>query len=133
MPIAITDLTPGDRVVLNCPKARGGQTHREAQFEGIFTSIDEAMRKTEIGMLLMGPSTAEFLSTGQAWARFLLQTVSGPTRVLEYPGGGAVRGLPDFAGSTVLTAAFRIEPDGSLREEEGRRIFIERRLRMGQG
>jgi hypothetical protein len=30
-------------------------------------------------------------------------------------------------------AVFVVEPDGGLREEEGRRVFIERRVTMGQG
>jgi hypothetical protein len=126
--IPVTDLQPGDRVILNCPTARAGATKREAQFECIFRSVGEAMDKNGIDALLVGPSTLEFLSAGPAWAKFLLQTSTGPAQILEYPGGGPVAGLPPFSGETALSAAFLIEPDGGLREEEGRRIFIERRL-----
>jgi hypothetical protein len=108
MPLHINDLQLGDRVVLNCGASRV-MAKREAQFEGIFQTIGEAMsRDSRDGILLPGAS-AEFLAGG-AFARFLFQ-----------------------AGPTDLVGAFRIEPDGALREEEGRRITIEMRVRMGQG
>ena len=133
MPVSVTDLKPGDRVVLNCPKARG-QAKREAVFQGIFRSVAEAMAsEPSIDAMIMMPQTEAFLSQGTAWARFLLQTISGPMQILEYPGGGAIKGMPSHDGPTALMAAFLIEPDGGLREEEGRRIFIERRVVMGQG
>jgi len=132
MPVSVADLKPGDRVVLNCPKARG-QAKREAVFQGIFRSVAEAMAsEPSIDAMIMLRQTEAFLSQGPAWARFLLQTTSGPVQILEYPGGGAIKGVPYF-GPTALMAAFLIEPDGGLREEEGRRIFIERRVVMGQG
>ncbi|MEI9971102.1 MAG: hypothetical protein WDO73_03060 [Ignavibacteriota bacterium] len=83
--------------------------------------------------MILGASTSGFISSGGMWARFLLQTCSGPADVFEYPGGGVIQGLPQFDGETRLTAVFAIDPDGSMREEEGRRIFIERRLTMGNG
>jgi hypothetical protein len=108
MPIKLTDLKPGDRVMLNCPKART-QPRREAIFEGIFESVAAAAADSEI--MAVGENTAAFLASGNGWARSLLQT----------------------EGHFRLAIGFRIEPDGSLREEDGRRIFIERRLSMGQG
>jgi hypothetical protein len=132
MPIRVTDLKPGDRVVLNCPKARRN-SKREAQFEGIFESMDDAMNHggKAPDVLLMEHATEAFLAQ-KVWARFLLQTVSESGQVLRYPGGDAMN-LPKFAGITELSAAFLVEPDGSLREEEGRRVFIERRVFVGQG
>jgi hypothetical protein len=62
-----------------------------------------------------------------------MQRVTGPSRVLEYPGGGAIAGIPDSAGVTELIAAFPIDPDGGLHEEFGRRIYVEQRMTMGQG
>jgi hypothetical protein len=110
MPLSVNDLQPGDRVVLNCPKARI-MRKREAQFEGIFRSSVEASERGNRRALLISKPTIEFLASGGAWARFLMES----------------KGLWD------VVAAFVIEPDGSMREEEGRRIFIERRMRMGQG
>jgi hypothetical protein len=133
MPLKVTELQPGDRVVLNCPKARGNQK-REAQFKGIYHSIDDAMKADNCDVLAMGPMTEKFLSSGgRRWAAFLLQTTTGPGQLMTYPGGDPVAGLPPFPGATRLTAAFVVEPDGGMREEQGRRVFIERRLVMGHG
>jgi hypothetical protein len=109
MPLNIADLKVGDRVILNCPKS--ARPKRAAQFEGIYYSIQEAMGNFDAVLLPGG--TAEFLSNAQlGWAAFLMQT----------QGGFSLRG------------AFRVEADGGLREEEGRRIFIERRIgRVGVG
>lgn len=109
MPLNITDLKVGDRVILNCPKAT--KPRREAQFEGIYHSIGDAI--SSLDALVLPGATAEFLASGAlGWAGFLLQTKGGVS----------------------LHAGFRIEPDGGLREEEGRRIFIERRVgRVGVG
>jgi hypothetical protein len=112
MPVPVADLKPGDRVVLNCPKSRVMQK-REAQFEGIFSSIEDALARGDA--MLMGTSTMGFLS-GRAWARFLFGRAT------------------DGSGIDVdAVGAFVVEPDGGLREEHGMRIFIERRMRMGQG
>jgi hypothetical protein len=105
----VTDLKPGDRVMLNCPKA--AKTHRQAIFQGIYRSVEEAMSAGNESALLVGAETEKFLREGGSWARFLLQTLDGVS----------------------LGAAFVVETDGSLREEMGRRIFIERRLTMGRG
>jgi hypothetical protein len=135
MPVLVTDLTPGDRVMLNCPKARGNQTKRVAQFDGIFGSLDEAMTASGgVCALLTQRDTEAFIAAGGRFAKFLLQTAAESTPILEYPGGGAIRGLPELPAGTQLIAAFVIEPDGSLRDEEGRRIYIEQRLgRAAQG
>jgi hypothetical protein len=112
MPFKITDLTPGDRVILNCPKSRVA-THRQAQFEGIFQSLEDAMRREAAeGRLayLAGSATAEFLNS-RPWARFLMQSRS----------------------SVELIGAFAVQPDGTLKDEEGRSIFIERRVFVGVG
>jgi len=45
MPLKVTDLKPGDRVLLNCPKSRV-TAKREAVFEGIFASLSEAQERT---------------------------------------------------------------------------------------
>jgi hypothetical protein len=131
MPIPVTDLKPGDRVILNCPKARR-QVKREAQFSGMFESFEAASAIDAV--MIVREAAMRFISSGgPAWARFLLQTVSGGNRILEYPGGGVIQGLPEVNGETLLLAVFAVEPDGSMREEFGRRIFIERRLAMGKG
>ena len=111
MALHVNDLRPGDRVVLNCSASRV-MAKREAQFEGIFQTIEEAMARGTYDAVLLPGATAEFLSRG-AFARFLLQR--------------------NAIGPMDLVGAFRIEPDGALREEEGRRITIEMRMRMGQG
>jgi hypothetical protein len=130
MPLHVNDLQPGDRVVLNCAAGRG-RTKCEALFDGIFENY-AAAAKIAVSVLA-GPRTEAFSVENGAVARFVLQTTSGPTRVFEYPGGGEMPPLPDFDGESCLIAIFRIEPDGALREEQGRRITIEMRVRMGQG
>ena len=132
MPLRITDLAPGDRVILNCPKSRVAQK-REAQFEGIYHSLQDAM--TGYDILLAGTSTAEFLESGGTlgWAAFLFQVSAEPLVRVRNPDGSPTY-IPNPSGSMELRGAFVVEPDGSLREEEGRRIFIERRLgRVGVG
>jgi hypothetical protein len=132
MPIDVRQLQPGERVVLNCPKARFEQK-REALFEGIFRSIKEAAARSvaEGRIDLLGGSTAAaFLNGGQPWARFLFQRVAGGGLRMRQPDGTRVT-LPE--GITELVGAFAVEADGTLRDETGRRIFIERRVLMGQG
>jgi hypothetical protein len=112
MPLRITDLQPGDRVVLNCPKSRVS-VKREAVFEGIFESLDQTISKERTGgraAYLAGSATAEFLGS-RPWARFLMQSRSGVD----------------------LIGAFAIQDDGTLKDEEGRSIFIERRVFVGVG
>jgi hypothetical protein len=109
MPLSVNELQPGDRVVLNCPKART-MPKREAQFEGIFATLDEAQKSDLRAGMLIQQKSVTFLRGG-AFARFLMGRMDGWDCI----------------------AAFVVEPDGSMREEEGRRIFIERRMRMGQG
>ena len=116
MSISVLDLRPGDRVVLNCPKARI-KPKREAEFEGLYNSIEE-LRASMVGHVLYDlPGTASFIAGEKAcrWARFLLQTE-------------VVDGVP-----RQLRNGFVVDADGGLREEEGRRVFIERRVRVGQG
>jgi hypothetical protein len=109
MPLNVQDLKSGDRVMLNCPTGRIPK--REAIFEGIFKSLEEAAQPDKYHQVItMCVPSEELLRTG-AFARFLLG-----------------RGV-DWE----LVAAFRVEPDGGLREDEGRRVFIERRLPMGVG
>ena len=141
MSISVLDLKPGDRVILNCPKARM-QTHREAQFEGIFLTMKDAIAdRTKTGVVNIleqrAPETEAFHANaeGRRFARFLLQSTSDPNAVLRTAGGDVLRLPPDHVpGALVeLVCAFHVEADGCLREGEGRRIFVERRVRMGHG
>jgi hypothetical protein len=134
MSIDVRDLQPGDRVVLNCPKALRNQK-REAQFEGLFPSALEAMAAgSPFSAQLIQRHTEAFTAAAGTWARFLLQTAPAGSDVLfTTPGGDALQMPPTGGFTRQLYAAFIVEPDGALREEEGRRIFIERRVRMGHG
>lgn len=54
MPVNVRDLQPGDRVVLNCPKARY-KARREAEFSGIYTAAElRAFVSSGNGMILDG-------------------------------------------------------------------------------
>jgi hypothetical protein len=80
---------------------------RVAEFEGCYGSVDDVMAKHGEVAVIVGSGTIEFLKSGDGlWAGFLF--------------GSSEWG--DFR------AAFKVEPDGSLRDEEGRRIYVERRL-----
>ena len=105
--ISVRDLKPGDRVILNCPKSRATQRHM-ARFEGIFDAPD-AMA-SERYLLLMSAGTLAFISAGP-WAAFFLR-----------------RG-----GVEDTFFAFRVEEDGALREEEGKRVVVERRVTVAVG
>lgn len=133
MPLHVNDLQPGDRVMLNCGASKV-MAKREAQFEGIFQTIEEAMQREasdRAGSILLPGASAEFLAGG-AFARFLFQRSNDLTVRFRRPDGSRVE-VSNPAGTMDLVGAFRIEPDGALREEQGRRITIERRVRMGQG
>jgi len=134
MPLKVTDLKPGDRVLLNCPKSRV-TAKREAVFEGIFASLSEAQERTgTVHIDLVDDTAFAFLSHGKTWARFLFQRVGPGECVNLRRADGSITALGLAPGcSTDLVGAFLVEPDGSLREEEGRRIFIERRITAGQG
>jgi hypothetical protein len=109
MPIPVTDLQPGDRVVLNCPKSRV-TAKRQAQFEGIYSSLADAMNGATI--LIAGTGTADFLEQSGRFAGFLFGRMDNRD----------------------LRMALAIDPDGSLRDEEGRKIYVEQRLgRVNRG
>lgn len=109
MPIRVTDLKPGDRVVLNCPMAR--VPHRTAQFEGVYPSAAEAARTVAAGHDLTILAGKEFPAEGRH-AVFLLSTV----------------------GSQELRGSFAVTPDGNLQDDDGRTIYVEQRLgRPNQG
>lgn len=133
MSIDVRELQPGERVVLNCPKARN-YSKKEAQFEGLFDTAEAAMEDGSIIKdQLIQRGTDAFMATPGQWARFLLQSVpAGADTILRTPDGQALplsrTGLP-----RQLYGVFIVEADGGLREEEGRRIFIERRLHVGHG
>jgi hypothetical protein len=128
MPLHVNDLQPGDRVVLNCAAGRG-RTKREARFQGIFSNYKDALQGKPV---LMRTADEEFLACAEPIATFLLQRADR-CQLLEYPGGGPLQGIPEFDGERELLGFFRVEPDGALREQQGRRITIEMRVRMGQG
>lgn len=135
MSIDVRDLRPGERVVLNCPKAKGAQK-REAQFEGIFERYADAMNDpwSSERSLLIQRHTVAFSRTQGPWSRFLLQTSErGSDVVMRTPGGDALHPPGSADAETRLMAVFAVEPDGGLREEEGRRIFIERRVQVNYG
>jgi hypothetical protein len=128
MPLHVADLTAGDRVVLNCPKSRG-LAKREAQFKGVFKTLHEALREYDGALVLAGSEREALLNLDGAVAAFVLQT--GDPATFKYPSGETLE-VP-FAGTSELTLTLRIKPDGSLHDETGMRVFIERRMRMGQG
>jgi hypothetical protein len=111
MSLRVEDLAPGDRVVLNCPSSRL-MRKRDAIFEGVFD--DMSNRVGDRSAALMGAATYQFLD-GKRWARFMFSRFN--------------EGKLDFD----VLGAFVVEPAGGLRDENGVRIFIERKMRMGQG
>lgn len=132
MPLRVDELRVGDRVMLNCPKARTAQ-HREAIFQGVYRTIEEALSdRSGYSALAMGPTTAAFLQNSGAWAAFQLQRLDAPLVDLVHPDQTRSTFAP-APGGVNLCAAFQVEPDGGLREEQGRRVFIERRIVAGQG
>ncbi len=63
MPLSVLDLQPGDRVILNCPKARLA-TKREAIFEGIYSSAQTAGTVDDATAVLISAPSEEFLASG---------------------------------------------------------------------
>ena len=106
MPIKVTDLEPGDRVLLNAPKSRTA-THREAIFMGLAPSALALMKDASIFIAAGEALTVEFLDSSRCWAGFQF-----------------------FIGDagTKFCCGFAVDPDGSLRDDSGMRVFIERRL-----
>jgi NADPH:quinone reductase-like Zn-dependent oxidoreductase len=115
LPIHVNDLKPGDRVVLNCPKSQR-DSKREAIFKGVYASHAAAIAELAFthpgGMKIYTPPS--ILTQRLPVAAFLLQSA-------------------DRAGMVLVWGAFTVQPDGSLREDQGLRVFIEQRVRMGQG
>lgn len=115
MPVSIDSLAPGDRVVLNCPAARVDKK-RPAEFEGVFAHAEDCGRRPGRGLTIVDDTTREYVrkaeKRGERFARFLMET----------------------RGEVEICAVFVVEPDGALRDDEDRRIWIERRLgRVMQG
>jgi hypothetical protein len=128
VPVKLADLRPGDRVILNCPKSKVA-THRQAEFIGVFKTLGEALDKEPGTALLVDVGTLEFIKSGKGglWAGFVFQTSSDPT-VRIRRGDGTYDEFLNPTGRMEMRGAYVVEADGSLREEEGRRIFIERRV-----
>ena len=113
MSLRVDELAPGDRVILNCPSS-ALMRKREAQFEGVYATLAEAIDDAEHLAHFMKASTRAFLE-GQRIARFLFRR-------------GAEGGIAfDIMG------VFAVDNDGGLRDQTGKRLFIERKMRMGQG
>jgi hypothetical protein len=128
MPLPITELTQGDRVVLNCPRG-APQTKRDAVFKGILRTREE-LRELLAHATVQFEINLDFLEAGVAVAAFLMHT--GNSADFEYPGGGKmIPEFPPFDGQQVMLV--QIDAEGNLREEGGHRVWIERRLRMGMG
>jgi hypothetical protein len=103
MPIKVTELQAGDRVVLNCPKSRV-TVKRNAEFEACYRTVDEMVEKHDA--TLITKATVEFLKSGGLWASFLFSSND----------------------AIDLRCGFRVEPDGTMRDDEGRLVYVERRL-----
>lgn len=119
-------------MILNCPKSKVA-THRQAEFIGVFKKLEEALDKEPGTALLVDVGTLEFIKSGKdgPWAGFIFQTSSDPVVRIRNP-NGSYSEFPNPAGKFDLRGAFVVEADGSLREEDGRRVFIERRVGRAQ-
>lgn len=105
MPIPVRSLTPGDFVILN---SHHGKQKRPAVFEEIANGgeLAEHIRKAGMSIQSRGPN---FLTEGAAVAVFTIHTAHR-----------SVAGI------------FLIQEDGSVRDDIGHRIVIERRLSKEQ-
>jgi hypothetical protein len=115
MSLRIDELAPGDRVILNCPSSRI-MKKRDAVFEGVFNTLEAAMDAGEQPLHVAHRRTFEFLK-GERVARFLFRR------------GDTTEGGIAFD----IMGAFAVDRDGGLHDENGVRLFIERKMRMGQG
>ena len=121
MPVNVRDLKPGDRVMLNCPKARY-KARREAEFQKIYTPAElRELTDGDGGLLVIG-----HLDFNSEYAVFLLTVAVGEGYALV--DGNSRMAIPNPPG-TVLRhmCAMRIT-DGTLKDDEGRTVFIEQRL-----
>jgi hypothetical protein len=121
MPVNVRDLKPGDRVMLNCPKARY-KARREAEFQKIYTPA-ELREKTrgDRGLLVVGN-----LDPHSEYAVFLLTVAVGEGYALV--DGNSRLHIPNPPGAVLRhSCAMRIT-DGTLKDDEGRTVFIEQRL-----
>lgn len=105
MSLLIEQLAPGDRVILNCPKCN--LTHREAEFLGLYASFKAVTQAFEY-LAMETNYTRTFINESRDCSFAVFQTGAlGP--------------------SCTLIMAMRVDPDGRMTEEEGRRVIIERR------
>jgi hypothetical protein len=119
-PLTIDQLSEGDRVLLNCPKSPVGK--REALFLRITTWGEERPRH----QIDVSPVPGNY-APSQKLAVFQLQVGHG--RVVTARAGVQV----DGDSLKILTGGFAIQQDGTLKDDEGRAVFIERRVFAGQG
>jgi hypothetical protein len=117
--------------MLNCPKSRM-QAKREAEFRGCFGSLAEA---SDDALIITDAKTSGFPTEGKLWAAFLLQTApayDGKVRIRH--ADGTADEIPTLSCEVELRAAFVVDADGSMHDDEGRRLYVERRLaRPGVG
>ena len=120
MPLRVTDLQPGDRVIINCPKARR-LARREVEFRGILTAAEIQEWASGGGGAVYGK-----IEPDARYAEFLLRTVDTATPHDLLDEHGQRHRLPDYR-IVRHSCLMRIVGDG-LKDDENRTVFIERRL-----
>jgi hypothetical protein len=123
MPVRIEDLRPGDRVILNCPKARR-LPRREVEFCGVITP-DEAIERINRSVVRDFDDAA--MDRQARYAEFLFG-FAGPDQAVAFVQRDGRRHLIPPGRPTRHCCALRIADDGTLKDDEGRTVFIERRV-----
>jgi hypothetical protein len=132
MSLLVSDLKPGDRVLLNCPKSKM-QTRREAVFEGVKDRRQVAQAVWTAGSAVTGRDWRRQFDRQECFAIFLLQTM-GPGASLDFLNADGERiPMPARMAITELRGLFAVREDGTMFDDENRTVFIERRLAMAQG
>lgn len=131
MPLSITDLHAGDRVVLNCPHARH-HAKREAIYEGLIGRHEAITFIYLSGGHVTGRDWVRQFAEVEQFAMFLMQVV-GPGEALDLVMDDGKRQPLPATATTALRALFGVRPDNTLYDDEQRTVFIERRVTMGQG
>jgi hypothetical protein len=105
VPVDARILRPGDVVELTCPKARREKVRR-AVFEGL--SMDPPRP----------PGDGPTIYSGIRWEWLERERGYGLWAMFEL----------DRRGDDVLRAAFKVEEDGAMRDDQDRRVTVSRRL-----